>query len=236
MASKMENWIAYQQGHLSPEAFEAWKASDLKVQSWLRKREGVPAVVQRLEDLQRAILKKVIGPALQKASDELAEMERSGAAADHQTGMLEKSIGSTKVRLYAATFCGYVASGPRRGFARAVQVRTASGKWKKVRKAMGKARSIEVGAAAAMAGGGETYRWKNPVAYAQYLRGGRRAIFRPASSKAFPMVSGGATFFRRRVKEAPAKNFMAAAESAAAPVALRASDEMKIAYQNLLPE
>ena len=39
------------------------------MQSWLKKREGVPHAVQVLDDLQHDILKKAVGPALQAASD-----------------------------------------------------------------------------------------------------------------------------------------------------------------------
>ena len=56
-------------------------------------------------------------PAIQKASDFLASIEKSAAPTD--AGTLKQSIGSNKAKYYPATFCGFVASGPRRGYARA---------------------------------------------------------------------------------------------------------------------
>ena len=73
MASKMENWINYQQRHLAPAAFEAWKAGNVKVQSYLKKREGAPRAIQVLDDLQKDVWKKVMAPAIQEASEQMLE-------------------------------------------------------------------------------------------------------------------------------------------------------------------
>lgn len=104
MATKMANWIAYQERHLSPEAFAAWKASNVKVQSYLAKQDRVPAVCRNLDDFQKDIGKKVMLPAIQHASDWLATIEKTAAAADQDSGTLTQSIGSTKARILPGAY------------------------------------------------------------------------------------------------------------------------------------
>jgi len=234
MASKMENWIAYQSRHLSPEEFAAWQASDVRVQSWLKKREGIPHAVQQLDGVMQGILKKVIGPALEKASEKLAQIEKQSAQSSQQTGLLAKSIGSTKAKLYPATFCGYVASGPRRGFARVLATKTKTGRFKKKRTLIGKKRGIEELALSEVSGSGGAI-LKNPLAYAQYLRSGRHAIFRPKTAAAFPIAAGGKTFFRRRVGAAAPRDFMAAAVAQSQAAGELATREINAGIAKLLP-
>ena len=230
----MENYIAYQSRHLTPEEFELWASSNVKVRSYLGldSLAGGKGIMQRIRDnaasgthvaanawknecnqairalneWQKNIGKKVILPALQKASDQLAAMEKSAAAGSKDTGILQQSIGSTKAKWYPATFCGYVASGPRRGYARAVQV-VANKKGKQRLKRLSKKFTQSTPT---------TLTIKNPVAYAEFLRKGRHAIFRPASAKAFPMLAGGKFLFRRRIKEAAPRDFMRSAETPSA--------------------
>lgn len=223
MAGKMANWVAYQQRHLSEADFKAWVASDVKVKAWLDKQNKIPAVVRALDDIQRDIGKKVMLPAIQKASDFLASIEKSAAPTD--AGTLKQSIGSIKARILpGATFCGYVASGPRRGYARAVQVVT-SKKGKSRLKRLSKKFTNTTPT---------TLRIKNPVAYARFVQKGRHAIFKPKSAKAFPLMIGGGTFFARRVKAAPAKDFMASAENQSNQAATIATEEMNTNLATLL--
>ncbi len=231
MAGRMENWIAYQQRHLSPVAFEAWLAGDVKVLSWLAKQAGTSQVERNLDRFQRDFMKRVMGPALQKASDYLAGVEKSSTPS--LSGLLRQAIGSTKVRLYEATFCGWVASGPRRGFGRAIATKTKTGRWKKKRTRISKKRGIEELALSEVSGS-ESVMFKNPAAYAQYLRHGRHAIFRPKKARAFPITAkGGATFFRLRVGAAAPRDFMAPAAAAADQAAARATEEMNARLQTL---
>ena len=224
MASKMANWIAHQERHLSPEEFAAWKANNVKVQSYLDKQERIPAAVRALDGLQKEILQKVIAPGLQKASDWLAQIEKSGAGATSESGTLAQSIGSTKVKLYPATFCGYVASGPRRGYARAVQIVSTQRGAK--RKRLSKKFTMSTPT---------TMLLKNPVAYARFLRSGRKAIVASGQRGGILLFKKGGVFFRHGVKAAPPKDFMRNAEVAADSAANMATCEMQLDLQKLLP-
>ena len=233
MASKMENWIAYQGRRLSPEAFEAWKAGNAKVQSFLAKQQGAGAAVRRLDELQKTILKKVMAPALQHASDWLAQIEKTSAAADKDSGALAQSIGSSKAKIYPATFCGYVASGPRRGFARAVQVqfdKKGSPKTKRLSK-----KATLAAAGASLAGKSLTV-IKNPVAYARFLRKGRQAVVAGGQRGAIMLAKQGGTFFRHGVKAAAPRDFMANAEQQTQSAANMAQCDMQLNLQKILPE
>jgi hypothetical protein len=224
MASKMGNWVAYQQRHLSDADFAAWVASDLKVQSFLDKQNRIPAVVRALDDLSKDIGKKVMVPALQKASEFLAQIEKSAAPSD--AGTLKQSIGSNKAKYYPATFCGYVASGPRRGYARAVmpiQNKRGATRLKRMSKKFTQTTPT-------------TLQIKNPVAYARFVMKGRHAIFRPKTAKAFPMLISGGTFFSRRVKEAAPRDFMAPAEGQVDQAAGIATQEMNAKLATLLKD
>ena len=226
MATKMANWIAYQERHLSPEAFAAWKASDVKVQSYLAKQDRVPAVCRNLDDFQKDIGKKVMLPAIQHASDWLATIEKTAAAADQDSGTLTQSIGSTKARILpGATFCGYVASGPRRGYARAVQI-VATQRGTK-RKRMSKKFTMTTPT---------TLLIKNPVAYSRYLRSGRKAIVASGQRGGILLFNKGGTFFRHGVKAAAPKDFMRNAEVSAESAGNMATCDMQLNLQRLLPE
>ena len=66
------------------------------------------------------------------------------------------------------------------------------------------------------------------------MQKGRHAIFKPKSAKAFPMLFGGATFFRRSVQAAPAQDFMASAEGQADQAANMATDRNEPEPRKLL--
>lgn len=215
MAGKMQNWVNKQAKDLSPADFAAWVKGDVKVQAFLNRQAKIPAAIRALDDLSKDIGKKVMLPALQKASEFLATIEKGAAPTD--AGTLKQSIGSSKAKYYPTTFCGFVASGPRRGYARAVQVVTnKSGKSRLKRMSKKFTNTTPT-----------TLRIKNPVAYARFVQKGRHAIFKPKSAKAFPLMIGGGTFFARRVKAAPAKDFMAGAEGQSDQAASIATAEMQ---------
>ena len=76
---------------------------------------------------------------------------------------------------------------------------------------------------------------KNPLAYARFLIRGRKALAARKGS-GIPLLMGGATFFRSRVKAAPPHDFMAGAKSAAQSAANMATCEMQLNLQKLLPD
>ena len=222
MAGKMQNYLDWYQRHHTAAEYAALVAGDVKIQKFLDRQNKIPAVVRALDDLSRDIGKKVMIPAIQKASEFLASIEKG--AAPTEAGTLKQSIGSSKAKYYPATFCGFVASGPRRGYARAVQpVTNKSGKTRLKRMSKKFTNTTPT-----------TLRIKNPVAYARFVQKGRHAIFRPKTAKAFPMLIGGGTFFSRRVKEAPPKDFMAPAEGQANQAATIATEEMQSNLATLL--
>jgi hypothetical protein len=225
MAGKMQNWVAKQRKDLSAAEFDAWVAGNIKVQSWLNKQAKVPAAIRALDELQNTFLKKVMGPGLVKASDFLARMEKSAAQSSSKTGVLAQSIGSIAPKFYPATFMGYIASGPRRGYARIVApVQSKSGSVKFKRLSKKATENTQAG------------HLQNPVAYAKYLIAGRKAIVagqRGSGKKALMSFTG--QFFGHSVKEAAPRDFMATAESAADEAAKIATDEMTTRLENTLP-
>jgi len=222
MAGKMQNYLNWFQRHHTAEEYSALVAGDVKIQKFLDRQNKIPAAIRALDDLSKDIGKKVMIPALQKASEFLAAIEKGAAPAD--AGTLKQSIGSSKAKYYPATFCGFVASGPRRGYARAVQVVTSKSGKSRLKRMSKKFTNTTP----------TTLRIKNPVAYARFVQRGRHAIFKPKSAKAFPLMIGGGTFFARRVKAAPAKDFMASAEHQSNQAATIATEEMNSNLQTLL--
>lgn len=222
MAGKMGNWIEHQRRHLSPADFDAWVKGDVKVQAYLDKQEKIPAAVRALQAVQNEILKKVIAPGLQKASEFLAGIEKADARGLSKTGILAQSIGSTKAKLYPATFCGYVASGPRRGYARVVQIDTNQLAKGKIRlKRLSKKQSLIMTAS----------RKQIPTQYAYYLTKGRKAV-QPVTKKALLTAMG--RFFSH-AKAAPPKDFMESARGQSDQAAAVATNEMNQNLKTLLP-
>ncbi len=220
MAGRMANWIARQQRHLSEADFSAWVAGEAKVQSFLDRQSRIPAAVRALDDFQKDVLAKVVAPGLERASNFLATVEKAGAAAYTKTGLLAQSIGSTKAKLYPATFCAYVASGPRRGFARTRTLKqTKNGP---VAKHTSKKFTLAHPDLAVA----------NPVEYGYFLTRGRKAL-RPVNGKALATAAG--RFFAR-AKAAPPKNFMASAEAARDSAANIATCAMQLNLQKLAKE
>lgn len=227
MARKLANWINYQQRHLSDSDFSAWVAGSTQVQAFLDKQNKIPAAVRALEEFQNRVLKEVIKPGIEAASNFLATVERSGSIND-RTGTLRQSIGSTPARLYSASFCGWIASGPRRGYARAItsQVQSSGAvKLKRQSKSFTAANS--------------SIRVANPVKYAGILISGHAAVVagqsrRGATGKRSLQDSFTGKFFGKRTKAAPAKNFMANAEAGAESAGNIATMEMQLKLQTLL--
>jgi hypothetical protein len=224
MASKMKNYIEHQQRHLSPAEFDAWVKSDMKVQAWVNKQNKIPAVTRALDDLARDIGKKAILPGLQAASDYLASIEKGDAPT--AAGVLKQSIGSTKAKMLrgGSSFCGWVASGPRRGFARGVvegnftvQQAAKRGGWLK---------RLSKKATLAMTGG----RKQNPTEYAYYLTHGHKAV-KPIRKKAL-LIAG--EFFAR-TKAVPARDFMAPARAQGPTAADKATEIINTNLKALLP-
>ena len=226
MASKMQNWIEYQRRHLTADAFDAWVAGNTKVQSFLDRAGKIPAAVRALDDLQRDFLKKVMGPGLKKGSEYLAQKEKSAEAGSSKTGVLGQSIGSSTPEFWPATFCGYIASGPRRGFARVVApVASKSGEVKYKRKSKKASEHPD------------SSHLQVPTLYAVFLRGGRKAVTAgQKGSGAKALVSFMGQFFGHSVKEAAPRDFMAPAVAATDNASQIATDEMQTQFEKLLPD
>jgi hypothetical protein len=221
MASKMRNYVEHQRRHLSSEEFTAWVASDLKVQAWIKKQEGLSTAEKRLEDIHRDLLKKAIGPGLQKASDFLAGIERAEAGGLSKTGILRQSIGSSKLRLYPARFCGYIASGPRRGYGRAVQVQV-SAQGRISVKRLSKKQTLIMTAT----------RKQVPTEYAWFLVHGHKAV-RPTKKHA--LMTAAMRFFSH-AKAAPPKDFMAPARAQEGQAVAIATGEINNNLQTMLTD
>lgn len=219
--AKMRNWVEHQRRHLTPDDFNAWVASDLKVQAWLKKQEGLSTAEKRLEDVQRDLLTKAIGPGLQKASDFLASIERGEAGGLSKTGILRQSIGSSKLRLYPARFCGYIASGPRRGYGRAVQVQV-SAKGKISVKRLSKKQTLIMSAT----------RKQVPTEYAWYVTKGHKAV-RPTKKHA--LMTAAMRFFSH-AKAAQPKDFMAPARAQEGQAVTIATGEINNNLQTMLTD
>lgn len=222
MAGKMQNWVNKQAKDLSPADFAAWVKGDVKVQAFLNRQAKIPAAILALDDLSKDIGKKVIVPALQKASDFLAGLEKGAAPSD--AGTLKQSIGSSKAKVYPGSFCGFVASGPRRGYARAVQVVVKKGKSRLKRLSKKFTNTTPT-----------TLAIKNPVAYARFVIKGRKAVVARGQRGAIMLIGAGGTFFRHGVKAAPPKDFMAPAVASKDQAAGIATDEINRGLQTLLP-
>ena len=228
MASKMQNWIEYQRRHLSEADFSAWVAGSAQVQAFLDRQGKIPAAVRAIDDFQRKVLKEVIKPGLEVASEFLATVEKAGAIND-RTGALRQAIGSTRARLYPATFCGWIASGPRRGYARAITSQVQSSGAVRLKRENAKFTASH-----------PSFRKADPVKYAHILIKGRQAEVagqsaRGTTGKKALMDAFTGKFFGHRVKAAAPKNFMASAEAATDSAANMAECEMKLNLQKLLP-
>jgi hypothetical protein len=216
---KMANWVARQRRHLSPEEFKDWVASRYDVQAFLTRQETMTAAERDLERLQNQILRKVIKPGLEAGSEFLVKIEKADARGLSRTGVLAQSIGSTRAKLYPATFCGYIASGPRRGYARAVQVHV-SAQGRIQLKRLSKKQTLIMTAT----------RKQIPTEYAYYLTKGRRAV-QPVNKKALLTAMG--RFFSH-AKAAPPKDFMAPARAQSDQAANVATKEMDNRLQTIL--
>lgn len=223
MAGKMQNYLNWFQRHHTAEEYSALVAGDVKIQKFLDRQNKVPAAIRALDDLSKDIGKKVIVPALQKASDFLAGLEKGAAPSD--AGTLKQSIGSSKAKFYPGSFCGFVASGPRRGYARAVQVVTNKSGKSRLKRLSKKFTNTTP----------TTLAIKNPVAYARFVIKGRKAVVARGQRGAIMLIGAGGTFFRHGVKAAPPKDFMAPAVASKDQAAGIATEEINRGLQTLLP-
>ncbi len=221
MAGKMQNYLNWFQRHHTAEEYSALVAGDVKIQKFLDRQNKVPAVIRALEDVPKE-LKKVIVPALQKASDFLAGLEKGAAPSD--AGTLKQSIGSSKAKFYPGSFCGFVASGPRRGYARAVQVVVKQGKSRLKRLSKKFTNTTPT-----------TLQIKNPVAYARFVIKGRKPVVARGQRGAIMLIGAGGTFFRHGVKAALPNDFMDPAVASKDQAAGIATDEINRGLQTLLP-
>ena len=222
MASKMGNWVAKQRKDLAPEAFDAWVKSDIKVQAWLKKQEGLSSAEKRLDEVTRELLAKCIGPGLVKAAEFLAGEEKG--AAPSASGTLKQSIGVGKLRLYPATFCGWIGTGPRRGYGRAVQMQvTAQGKIKQKR--LSKKASLLVAAS----------KRKNPTDYAYFLTHGHKAVV-PRGKKALLIAAAGFVGLRAKAAAQPPQDFMAPALAQAGRAEEIAAETINAHLQTMLTQ
>jgi hypothetical protein len=239
MAGKAANWLEYQRRHLSPEMFATWLAANPHLAALNARQLNLSPAMRALERFQSQILKEVIKPGLEKASKQLAAIEQSSVARD-RTGLLRRSIGSTAVRLYPATFCGWVASGPRHGFGRVIQ-QTWTRKGRRKKKLKIGSRALTDLARLGQAAAGPKMLYADPVKYSHLVAGGRKAVFAgqkgdKATGKHSLRDSFTGKFFGRSVRAAAPKDFMAPAESQAQGAADAAIAEMAARVETLSTE
>ena len=222
MASKMANYLAHFQRHHTAAEYDALVAGDVKIQAWLKKQNGLSSAERRLDEVTRDLLKNCIGPGLVKAADFLAGEEKS--AAPSASGTLKQSIGAGKLRLNPSSFCGWIGTGPRRGYGRAVQIQvTAKAKIKLKR--LSKKQSLLIAPS----------KRKNPTDYAYFLTHGHKAVV-PRGKKALLIAATGFVGLRARAAAQPAKDFMAPALAQAGHAQQIAADEINRNLQTMLPD
>jgi hypothetical protein len=196
---KMANWVAYQRRHLSTTEFNEWLQENVAARMYLERQAHLTKPERELERIFNDIGRKCILPSLQEASDFLAAIEKGNTPS--ATGTLRQSIGSTKAKWYGASFCGWVASGPRRGYGRAVQiVVTPKGKIK-LKRLSNKASQFIAPA-----------RRKQPASYAYFLEHGHKGV-KPTKKAALLIAARGFVGLRARTKDAAPHDFMESARS-----------------------
>ena len=167
-------------------------------------------------------MKNCIGPGLVKAADFLAGEEKG--AAPSASGTLKQSIGAGKLRLYPSSFCGWIGTGPRRGYGRAVQIQvTAKAKIKLKR--LSKKQSLLIAPS----------KRKNPTDYAYFLTHGHKAVV-PRGKKALLIAATGFVGLRAKAAAQPAKDFMAPALAQADQAATIAAETINANLQTMLTQ
>lgn len=219
---KLDNWIEYNRRHLSADMFAGWLGINPKIQAHLERQAGVPKAVRELETFKNNILKKVIGPGLKVASEFLAKVEKSGASAVNRTGTLAQAIGTIDPKLYISSFTGWIASGPRRGFARVITSKVQASGAVKLKRQSKK-----------FTADNPTMRKADPVKYAGLVIKGHKGAVAGISrgqqtGKKSLMDSCTGKFFGRSTADARPKDFMASANAGAESAANMATMEMNL--------
>jgi hypothetical protein len=179
---------------------------------------------KEIQEALRALPEKMqlyaIEPGVRKASQVIAKAMQAGAP--WRTGLLKKSIGAIRPKIYYARHTVYCAVGPRRGFGR-ILVRGPSG-----------VKAVTEKKAAKYAASGNWRARINPARYAHIIEAGRRAVV-PVKRKALTIVGdSGVTALRKTSRAVAAFPFMAralASSRAAAFEALRAGIQDGLAKQ-----
>ena len=164
-------------------SLEQWKQSDVKVKAGSSSGRGCLAPSSSWTTTNK-ILKKVMAPALQKASDQLAAIEKSSTQGVSDSGLLGQSMGRPRSRSTRRRFAATSPAG-RGG---------ASARWSPQRPKRGTGKETHTHGQEAGHGrirlseltGSHSVIRKNPVAYTHHLHSGRSAIFRPAATRRFP--------------------------------------------------
>lgn len=252
MAGKLANFIAYQSRHLEAADFTAWlkaqrdfhaAAGNLRAVKTIDRFTGLSQVERQLDKLQHDIGRKVMAPALELASNLLAQTEKSGIAHD-RTGTLRQSIGSTKAKLYKDDLIAWIGSGPRRGYGRLIlaQMTTKGVKLKRQNKKFSEEHHKRQSKKFSEEHQGQISTFADPVNYAHFLITGRKESIAGAKSTAKGMKATNkkalvdsftGRFFGHSVKAAAPKDFMAPAMAQADKAANVATEEMNIRIQQL---
>ena len=225
MAGKFGNWLSYQYRHLSPQEFQLWaqtqRAQDpgkgAAIDAYVDRQGKMPAVQRRLEDLKREILKKIMAPAVERATKRLAEMEKQSAP--DRSGLLRQALGATKGKTYLEKLTAWSAVGPRRGYGRILLARMTT-KGVRVRRTSKKFTEENT-----------LSTYANPVKYAHLVRGGRKAIVALGKKALYDKFTG--RFFGHSVKAAAPHDFAASAIAQAPSAAQEATQEMAAGVQSL---
>jgi hypothetical protein len=224
---KFQNFAEYNQRHMSTQDFATWL--DIQRQAGKRaqvdaflKHETLTPIERKLEKFSRDVLKKVIGPAVQSAAEQLARIEKASVVRD-RTGTLRQAIGSPKAKLYWQSLTAWAGAGPRRGYGRTIsaQVNTRGIKLRRTSKKFTESHA-------------NLSTFANPVKYAHFLVTGRKASVAAPGKALRDSFSG--RFFGHSVKEAQPRNFMAAAANNAQSAANMAACTMQIALNQMVSE
>ena len=193
---KMRNYVAWYQRHHTPQEFATLVAGDVRIQAFLQRQASLTAAEKAIEEWFIKIGSKCMTPALKAAGKVIADKEK--ASAPSASGTLKQSIGIGEAKLYPSNFCGYIATGPRRGYGRVVTV-VPTKKGTKLKRQSKKASLLVA-----------PIERKNPVFYAYFLTHGRKAI-QPRGKKALLIGAAGFSGLRAKAKAQPAQDFMAPA-------------------------
>jgi hypothetical protein len=141
---------------------------------------GDAGIQQMLEELPARVQSRILKPLMQAGAKMLADAERSGAPRD--SGLLENSLGTSKLSSYRSGNVLFVTAGVRRGFRRAVTAKARGGLRVRSKKYT-------------IANPGDAVR--DPAKYLHLVTGGRKAV---QASKAPGLYSAASDrYFGKRV-------------------------------------